>query len=591
MPASFPSASPFTRATKVIAVADVVESVRLMELGEQAFIQRWHRFVNFVQEQVALHSGRLHKSLGDGLMLEFSDAAGCVRAMLAMQAWFREVNQGLPAEEHVHLRMGAHVADFVADQYDIYGTDVNVAARIASLAGPGEVVISATLRQRLGRALQLHLDDLGRCHLKHVKQPVHAFRIAQAGPAPVLPAPAVDARSLRATVAVLPFGRRGEGAGEAGGESLADELVAALACSDALQVVSRMSTAALDAGRDSLDTVLHEVGARYVLTGRARGQPGAVTLFSELAETASGHVIWADQCESADGSAGFIDSHARARIVAAIHAAVIRHEMELADARPLPALEGATLLLAALGRMHRLAPLDMEQARRMLEHLLERWRRHPTGHAWLAHLHVLRVQQAAAGFAREDAALAHAHAGVAVQCDPGSPLVLALDGHASLHGLRNAESAAERYGQALSLRPRHSLARLFQAELLALQGSGRAALGLALASQESLELEPLRYMYDAVAALAALVDGDASQAVQWAQQSVQRNPRYLPAWRTLVVAQVESDRLGEARVSQQQLLKRLPAFTVRSFAGSTPMEEMLEARFAQALLQAGVPAA
>jgi tetratricopeptide (TPR) repeat protein len=316
-----------------------------------------------------------------------------------------------------------------------------------------------------------------------------------------------------------------------------------------------------------------------------------VTLFSELAETASGHVIWADQCPSADGSAGFIDSHARAGIVAAIHAAVIRHEMELADARPLPALEGATLLLAALGWMHRLAPLDMDQARRMLEHLLERWRRHPTGHAWLAHLHVLRVQQAAAGFARQDAALAHAHAGVAVQCDPGSPLVLALDGHASLHGLRNAESAAERYGQALSLRPRHSLARLFQAELLALQGSGRAALGLALAAQESLELEPLRYMYDAVAALAALVDGDASQAVQWAQQSVQRNPRYLPAWRTLVVAQVERDRLGEARVSQPQLLRRLPAFTVRSFAGSTPMEEMLEARFAQALLQAGVPAA
>src|SRR5881628_2673140 len=157
MPAIPTAASPFTRATKVIAVADVVESVRLMEQAEQEFIGRWHRFVNFVHEEVPQHSGRLHKSLGDGLMLEFSDAAGCMRAALAMQAWFRDMNQALAPQEQVHLRIGAHVADFVADKYDIYGTDVNVAARIASLAGPGEVVISAALRERLGRSLPLNL--------------------------------------------------------------------------------------------------------------------------------------------------------------------------------------------------------------------------------------------------------------------------------------------------------------------------------------------------------------------------------------------------------------------------------------------------
>jgi adenylate cyclase len=260
------------------------------------------------------------------------------------------------------------------------------------------------------------------------------------------------------------------------------------------------------------------------------------------------------------GRPGLLDSRLRAQALASVHGAVIQHEMEVALVRPLPALDGSTLLHAALALMHRLSPIDMEQARRMLEHLLERWRRHPTGNAWLAHLHVLRAQQAAPGFAQQDAGLARAHAAVASQSDPGSPLVLALDGYACVHGSRNLEAAAERYSQALSLRPHHSLALLFHAELLALRGTARSARAAALTARSLLTLEPLRYLYDAIAAMAALADRDAKAAADLAQHCVQRNPRYLPAWRTLIVAQVECDRLGEARGSQQQLLKRQPAF-------------------------------
>ena len=585
-----PVTSPFTRATKVIVVADVVESVRLMELGEQDFVGRWHRFVNFVQEQAAMHKGRLHKSLGDGLMLEFADAPGCIRAALAMQAWFRDVNQGLRSEEHVHLRIGAHVAEVLTDKYDIYGTDVNVAARIASLAGPGEVVISGTLRDRLRGALSLHLEDLGPCHLKHVKQPVHAYRVAQAGETPVLPRQAIATGGLRASVAVLPFATQGKVVGGISGETLADELVAGMSRSDALQVVSRMSTSALDAGRDTLATVRREVGARYVLTGRARVQPQALALYAELADTGNGHVVWADSFESALGAHGLLDGRLRTQVLAALHAAVIAHEVQMATSRPVPSLEGSTLLLAALGLMHRLSPLDMEEARRMLEQLLERWRRHPTGHAWLSHLHVLRIQQAGAGFAQQDAALARVHAASAVQADPVSPLVLALEGHAFVHGARNLEAAEERFNQALSLRPQHSLALLFHGEMLALRGDSLAANAITSAARESLSLEPMRYLYDAIGALASLADGDAESATTLAHLALRRNPRYLPAWRTLIVAQVESERLGEARVSQQQLLKRQPAFTVRGFTGTTAMAGELEGRFERALLEAGCPA-
>ena len=584
----FPIASGFIRSTKVIAVADVVESVRLMEQDEQEFIGRWRRFVNFVQERAPLASGRVHKSLGDGLMLEFSDPHGCVRAALEMQAWFREGNKDLPPEDHVHLRIGAHVAEFVADKYDIYGSDVNLAARIASLAGPGEIVISAALRERLGRKLALPLEDLGSCHLKHVKKPLHAWRIGHAGGAPVIPSPSPDGRNLSASVAVLPFGTQGEVLDGVSGETLADELVALLARSDALQVVSRMSTAPLDASRDTLGTVLTQVGARYVLTGRGRVHGGELSLFAELADAASGHVIWADSFPGA-ARGGAIDTRLLGQVVLALHAAIFRHEVERARALPLPSLHGSTLLAASIGLMHRLSPVDMDQARRMLDHLCERWRRQAPAHAWLAHLHLLQAQQACAGVSGPDRAMARAHAAAAVQYDPGSPLALAVDAHACVHGARNLEGADDRLAQALRLRPDHSLALLFLAELQVLQGAAKAGRATAQRAAHRASLEPLQFLYDSVSALAAWADGDAEAAIAFAQQALQRNPRYMPAWRTLVAAQVEDERLGEARATQQRLLRRQPAFSVAGCLAAMPICDELAGRFANALLQAGAP--
>lgn len=579
----------FTRSTKVIAVADVVESVRLMERGEHEFIGRWQRFVHFVKEQVPHETGRLHRSLGDGLMLEFSDPRGCVRVVMAMQAWFRDINEGLPPAEHVHLRIGAHLADFVADQHDIYGTDVNLAARIASLAGPGEIIISAALRERLRGTLPLPLEDLGTCHLKHVKEPVHAFRLGRAGRAPVVAAPPIDAPGLRANIAVLPFVTRGDDLGGIGAETLADELVTMLARSDLLQVVSRMTTGPLDASRHTLQTILSEVGARYVLTGRAQRRDDALALHAEMADAKSGHVLWAESFEAAARSTGGVDVRMVSDTAAALHAAVVRHEIEMAAGRALPSLQGATLLVAALGLMHRLSPVDMGQAQAMLEHLGERWNRHAAAHAWLGHLHVLRVQQAGSALVGSDQALARAHATAAVQYDPSSPLVLALDGHASLHGAGNMQNAEDRYAQALSLRADHSLALLFRSELLAMQGRGRAARAAATRAAQGMSLEPLRFIYDAVGALVALADGDPHGAAVLAQQALERNPRYLPAWHALIVSQVESERLAEARASQQRLIRRQPAFTVRGFLKATHLHDALAGRFADAFKSAGVP--
>ena len=578
------------RATKVIAVADVVESVRLMEQDEEAFIRRWQRFVAFVQQQLPAHAGRIHKSLGDGLMLEFCDPHGCIRAALAMRAWCAETNAGLPPEDQVQLRIGAHLAEFVADEYDIYGTDVNLAARIASLAGPGEIVISAALRQRLGAQAEVALEDLGSCHLKHVKEPVHAFRIGAAGHAPVVPVRRLATHSLRPTIAVLPFGMQVPGAHGRAGEALADDIVAALAASEQLQVVSRLSTAHFAPDKANLEEVRRTLGTHYVLTGRARGEADHLSLYVELADAVSGHVSWARTFQGPLREGDLGEGQLMRQVVAAVHSAVLAHELERSRDLALPALDGFTLLLSSIGLMHRLAPADLERARTMLEHLVERGRGHAAPHAWLAHLHLLRLRQQGAGPAGPDAAAAREHAAAALQCDPGSVTALAIQGQCFLHAAQDTEGAEECYARALATRPDHALALMLEAELRALRGAGDAARALAARALASMPLEPLRFLHDGVAALAALVAGDAAAAQEAARRALERNPHSLPAWRTLVVAQVREGRLQEARRTAGKLAERQSAAALGPCTQPLPPCSSVAALFAEALQQAGAPA-
>jgi adenylate cyclase len=576
------------RARKVIAVADVVESVRLMEQHEQEFIRLWQRFVGFVQEMLPTDSGRLHKSLGDGLMLEFGDAEGCLHAARTMRSWFSAANEGLAPEDQVHLRIGAHVAQFVADAYDIYGTDVNLAARIAGLAGPGEIVVSAALREVLGAGSRAELEDLGPCHLKHLKDPVQVFRVGHAGRAPVMPARRLASHSLRPTMAVLPFALHGDGAGELTGEALADDSVAALSRSELLQVVSRLSTTGFAADRARLQELRRTVAADYVLTGRGQRHGVDLTLFMELADAATGHVVWANSLDGPQSRAAPRGGQLMRDVVGAVHAAVIAHEMDRAQDEPLPALAGHTLLLGAIGSMHRLALPDLENARRMLEHLVERGRGHLAPHAWLAHLHVLRLR--VDGTLEDARREAHACAAAAMRCDPGAPLALCMQGQASVYAAKDLAAAEDCYAEALAARPGDSLALLLHAEVLALQGRGNAAVEAVQQAGDGFALEPMHWLYDAIAALASLAAGDPATAAAQAGRAWKRNPRYLPALRTLAVAQVQAGDVAQARQAVQRWLARDPQANVASVLATCVASASMTQLLANGLRDAGLPA-
>jgi class 3 adenylate cyclase len=166
------------RARRAIVVADVVESVRLMQGDEADVIGRWRHLVNDVRHRLLpAHGGRLVKSLGDGMLIEFEAVEGAVSAALALRSCASRVNLGHAPEAWIRLRTGVHVGDVVSDELDIYGQDVNIAQRLTTLARPDDIVVSAAVVDRLVPGLDADVEDMGPCHLKHLRDPVHAFRL------------------------------------------------------------------------------------------------------------------------------------------------------------------------------------------------------------------------------------------------------------------------------------------------------------------------------------------------------------------------------------------------------------------------------
>lgn len=582
----------FPQFTKVITVLDVVESVRLMEQDEHDFIQRWHYFVEYAREHVLpQHGGRMLKSLGDGLMLEFADAQGCVKASFALQELCRQGNEGRRPDLQMHLRVGAHLCEFVSDQYDIYGTDVNLTARIATLAGPGETVVTASLRDRLTAGLDADIEDLGECHLKHVHEPIRAYRVGPVGHKPVIERGSGIQLDLRPTIAVIPFAMRG---GEAGhemlGEALADEVIAALSRTSELHVISRLSTTVFRERQEAVEDIRTHLNASYILSGTCRTTSSHLALFVELIDVKTRHVIWADNLKAQVQGVFGIDDALIPQLVGAISSAVMSAEVGRARTHSLPNLQGYTLMLGAVALMHRNAPTDFNRAKEMLDHLAERSRRHPIPHAWIAQWHVLKVQQGWSTDPAREAQLALDCTKRALDNAPDCALALSAEGFVYTNLLRQLDAGAERYDEALRINPNDSLAWLLKGTLHAFKGEGELAMAGAERALKLSPLDPVRYFYDSLAATAALSACDYTRASELARRSLKANRTHTSTLRALTVAEMQLGHVEEARKWAATLLELEPEFTVQRFLSRSPSSQYSTGMvWAKALERAGIP--
>ena len=601
-------ASQGVRALRAIVVLDVVESVRLMQADEADVVARWRRFVADVRADLLPNcGGRLVKSLGDGLLLEFSDGSHALAAARALVRRVEPLNRGRDRSECIELRIGLHVADVLVDELDIYGQGVNLAARLAGLAGPGELAMSEAFRASVEATEPLEdLVDLGLCYVKHLNQPIRVFRISRAAPerparrvgtppeatsSPTPDAPRVDDSTLQTTVAVMSFVPASSSADDAVvADLVSDALVARLAVSRDLRVISRWSTRQIEQVAAQGALAWSRLQAHLIVRGEVRRIEGRLVAVAELVETIGDSVLWSGRRHFALGDVLNPQDEFSLGLAAEIAAVIAEDRLRRMRTSALPTLDGNQLQSSASTLMHLEDVAGFQRAHTILEHLIDRYPRQPGPRAWSAMWYVLHVTR---GFVHDpariaDRALDHVHR--ALDHDPDCALALAMAGFVQCHLRRDLAAAAAALSQAVELNPNEKWAWLFRSVVASHCGHGDDAWAWATRASALSPLDPLRHYFDGLRSNAALVAERWQDAARLATRSLAVNGRHLPTLRGLAIAQVSLGQIAEARATGQRILLVDPAFNLVDYLASAPPDgQETRRRYVDLLRQAGLP--
>ena len=236
-----------TRRLAAILAADVAGYSRLMGADEEGTLERLKALRReLLDPKIAEHHGRIVKTTGDGMLVEFASVVDAVRCAVEVQQAMPERNTGVAADNRIELRIGINLGDVIVEGDDLYGDGVNIAARIEALADAGRVFVSNTVHDHVRDRLPFVFEDLGEQQVKNIARPVRVYRVRDAGAATKSPtAPASPALPLpdKPSIAVLPFANMsGDPEQEYFADGMVEEIITALSRIRWLFVIARNSS-------------------------------------------------------------------------------------------------------------------------------------------------------------------------------------------------------------------------------------------------------------------------------------------------------------------------------------------------------------
>ena len=326
------------RRLAAILAADIAGYSRLIGADEEGTLAALRALRSeLIDPSVAEHRGRIVKTTGDGILVEFASVVDALRCASVVQNALAQQNGDARPERLIEFRIGIHQGDVVVEDGDILGDGVNVAARLEALAEPGGICVSARVQEDAAGKLDIAFEDLGEQRLKNIARPVRAYRVRPGASGPHAGGtPAVQAAVLplpdKPSIAVLPFANMsGDPEQEYFADGMVEEIITALSRIHWLFVIARNSSFTYKGQAVDVKQVGRELGVRYVLEGSVRKGGDRVRITAHLIEAESGAHLWADRFDGsledvelqdkvASGIAGVIEP--------ALQAAEMRHSAE-----------------------------------------------------------------------------------------------------------------------------------------------------------------------------------------------------------------------------------------------------------------------
>jgi adenylate cyclase len=578
-----------TRRLAAILAADMAGYSRLMGEDEAGTAQALREHRSVADRLVAKHGGRIVKTTGDGMLIEFGSVVGAVECALALQQLAAERNAGIAGERRMEWRIGIHLGDVLIEGEDILGDGVNIAARLEGLAEPGGVRISVDAFRQVRGKIATEFIDIGEQRLKNIARPLRAYRIGPAGAPETLAAPSVSLPLPdKPSIAVLPFGNMSaDPEQEFFADGIAEDVITALSRYPSLVVIARNSSFTYKGRSVDVKQIGRELGVRYVLEGSLRKSGSRIRVTAKLVEAETGKHVWAERYDRDLADIFAVQDEITEAVTIAIAPAIADAEQQRAMRKPPDSLDAWAAYQRGLWHVSKATSDDIALAEKFFQQAIDFDPSFCSAYSALAMVHGQQADDFQTRSLPETLSSIEALARRATALDGADAEARATLCNA-LWRRADYEGALAEAEQALATSPNLAFAHHMLGATLMF--SGRPKEGLA-SIERSIRLDP-RHPRAAVrsmqVALALYLSREYAAAVEAAKRAIRSYPAYPNSYRWLAAALGQLGRTEEAKEALTQAIANVPAsFAMYVSKGVPWMRPEDHAHMLQGLRKAG----
>lgn len=567
-------------AKKSVAVlsADIAGYSSMMENDEVKTYSSLLQNRELLKNYISQYNGHINNTAGDSVLAEFETPMDAVECAVEFQDAAKHVEQRR-SSQGMYFRIGVHFGQVIPLLDDIIGNEVNIAARIQSIAEPGEVIISSEIYSKIHADSDIQCIDLGRRSVKNINKPVHVFSVSRS-----LSTRAERGRQVfeRPSVAVLPFRNLSASiAQDYFSEGVAGEIISALSRVKMMIVVARSSSFRYKDSTLGIDEIGKELGVRYILSGSLQRSSNRVRLNVHLDETEDGTTLWSDHFDGDNGDIFDLQDQIAERVVGALEAELRSAEITRQKKRPTDNLTAYDQTLLGISLFYNRSEASSLSALNAFYKAIDLDPNYALPYAYAAMTLVLRRAQGWSPQKIDTPEECIRLAEFASALGTDDPTALSLAGMARVYFGYEPEISRNIIEEATFLNPNSAVGWYAMGILRMSQGDHRGAASAIFRSLALNPRDPGRFAYITSLALSEYLDGNFAEAISLIDKALGMHPNYLPALRvkaattgmlggdcSAVVSRINAlDPDGSVAKAAQQMIRLQDADMKRYHAG------------------------
>ena len=579
---------------RVLAIlfADVADYTRLTEIAEiDTHVRLRGLRVGIIDPCIISYRGQIVSNAGDGFLATFDSTVDALRCAMDFQRDVAAKEASEPPDRKIRLRAGLNVGAVFTDEDSVYGTNVNIAARLQQCSPPGGMVISEAVRAIVSPRMKIQIDDLGQLELKNLSQRIRAYSLRLAGIENTAASNLeVIRRAKLPSIAVLPFRATDDSSEYAYfGEGMVDDIIFNLASVRGLLVISRTSALAYRSGPIDVEKIGRDLGVRYLLTGSIRRSENRLRITAELSNVETTSLVWADRYDGDLADLFDLQDRIATRIVWSVAPHLREAELRSARRKRPENMNAYDLLMQAIDLLYHMNPPDFARAGELLREAIAADDSYATGYAYAALWQVHNINQGWSNDIGTDSMDAARLAAAAVDRDPADGFALAIYGHTKAVLFRDYRAAMELFNRALEVAPGNAMAWTLSSGVYSYVGQAKSAIERAEVGMRLSPVDTQSFFYLIFLTLAHYVGENYEEAIIWGRKSTRLSDRLCSNLRFLIASLVAVDKLDEARHFANILLEISPRFRLSAYSKWCPLQSDLRRALINRLHRAGLP--